>query len=288
MTDAPAPAVQDAAPAAQEPSTPSPEVKQDEQSIPEAPKSPDKEEMVPLKRLNRVRAALGDKERQMQSMAQKIADLEKAVKPVIADKPVSDNFNSPEEYADALADWKISQKEKEKADSAKQPNPEQIAQNAREFERKAITFKAKEAEHMKSNPGYEKAASVVNTFVNLMDKNTPSFMEFEKVVFESDKAPALIQFLGENPIEIAKLTKLAPEEVRFGLEDIIEQLGASTTSIETQEDGLLEEPAEVLPKPVKPIAASQSRPRKTAAEVINDSKSDGAAIMKALGLKRPG
>lgn len=219
--------------------------------------APKTDEMVPLKKLNRVRAALGEAERQRQAAIDRLAELEAKVKPVEKQRPVADDYATPDEYAEALAAHIVEERERKKADESKNPTPEQIAQNARSYEQKVQTFKAREAAHMKDNPGYEKAATIVNNMVAMMNTSHPAFKAFEDAVFSSEKAPQLIQHLGENPGEIARLARMGAAEVKIAIEDIIDGFGTPQT------DGLDEETPEALPAPPKPITASAAKPKKT-------------------------
>lgn len=231
-------------PVSQEPSDVQ-EEKQDEQASSDPQQQePPKEELVPVKRIHRMRAALGDKERQLQEAQKRIAEYEaKLAKVPLDDKPKIDDFDTPEEYAERLADWKLEQQAKERDEKSKEPSVEEIANQKAQVKIKELEFVQKENEIRKTNPNYDENAQVVNQFLGLANKNDPRFAAFASVVL--DAGPALINHLGANPKEIMALFNApTPYDVQDMLEGIVEKLGASQGATQGKQA-----PAETLPPP---------------------------------------
>lgn len=294
MTDqTPAPvAEQVAAPAVQEPSTPSTEVKQNEQAeTGKEQAKPPEEEFVPRKRVDRMRAALGTTERQLQeekrlreAAEKRIADYEAKTNP-LADKPNPDNFEDHEKYTDALADWKLAQKEKAKEEKAKEPNVDEIVAQKLKEKEVETSFRAKEQEFRKQNPGYDRATGVVNGLLKHVDPNHPSTQAFSSVLLNSPNPPALVHYLGTHPDVAIELMQMSPFEIQDRLGTIIDELDAP----KPPQDGPEEEPAEALPVPPNPVQTGTSKPRKTPAQIMNDPKASGKDLLKAVeGLTRRG
>lgn len=252
-------------PSVQEPSNPSTEVKTPDaqagngESQNSAETTTQKEEVVPLKRVNRMRAALGDKERQLQEAKNRIAELEKvsqAAKP-LDDKPNPDKYENQDDYIEALADWKLAQKEKAK--QQEQGSKETEAQKAEkliEFGKMKVNFETKEADFRKSEPNYDKAAGVVNDFMSLANRDSDSFKTFSQTLLTADNPPALINFLGNNPAEIVAMFKMTPFEVEDRLTTLIEQISDAPKQTAQVNGDDEPEPKAVLPTPPSALTGS--------------------------------
>jgi hypothetical protein len=244
---------------AQEPST-APEVKVEAPAV-ETPAAPVK--TPEQKRIDKLTARNKDYERQLEAARSRIAEIETSIKSKDpeADKPKADDFNSPEEYADKLADWKLSQKEREKAEP-KPPSTDEIRKQEREFAQKQMSFTQKENEFRSKEPKYDQSSAVVNQLMKLANPQDPSFAVFAQTIMDADDAPALIHYLGTNPQEALGLFGKSPAEVEDSLLVIIDKIGAPPTP--PPQDGLEEDEPRVLPTPPTPITASSAKPKKTA------------------------
>jgi hypothetical protein len=259
-TDLAVTAAQDAT-QAQEPSTV--EVNTDPQA-PEGNTPEPKEELVPLKKVNRMRAALGDKERQLQAAQERIREYESklAAQAPRDDKPNPDNYDDPDAYADALADYKIAQREAAKAEESKKPDVDALADQKAQVKLKEIEFVKKQEEFRQATPNYDQNAQVVNQFLALANKNDPRFAAFSTVLLNAENPPALINYLGENPKEIMTLFNAqTPYDVSETLEGIIEKLGAPQSAGDDEEPAIM--PKANLPTPPSALKSGATRVNKT-------------------------
>lgn len=159
-------------------------------------------------------------------------------------RPDQDDFSSIEEYAEALADWKADQKEKAKAaEQGEQKTVEERAKELMEFEKRKLDFSAREEAFRAKEPGYDKAAAVVNTMMQVADHKNPSFNAFATVVLNAPDSPALINYLGNNPAEIVDMFGKSPFEVEDKLLTIIDSLNNSAPRNEPKRPDLPEPPS---------------------------------------------
>lgn len=177
------------------------------------------------KRIARQTAANRDQQRQLQEAKARIAELEKlsqSIKP-LDDKPNQDNFETFEEFTDALADWKLAQKEKAKGEEANKGKTVEDQVKAQvEFEKKRLEFETRENAFRSREPEYEKHAAVVNKFLGLADPKSETYQAFGQTVASSERAPELINYLGKNPQEIVEMFHMTPYELKDRLDEIID------------------------------------------------------------------
>jgi hypothetical protein len=267
MTTETAPVAEQVAPTAQEPSTVQ-EVNTNEAPNGEQGKAelsePEKIIEAQNKKIARQQAANREQQRQFEEARKKLAEYEAklAAKPdPLADKPNPDNFDDQDTYADALADWKIAQREKAKAEEPKQPDVEKLADQKAQWKLKEIEFNGKQESYRKENPNYDNNAQVVNQFLGLANKSDPRFAAFSTVLMNAENPPALINYLGENPREIMALFNAeTPLEVEFALEGIVEKLGAP---INAGEDDEPVQTPKALPTPPSALKAGQTKVNKS-------------------------
>lgn len=178
------------------------------------------------KRIARQTAANRDQQRQLQEAKARIAELEKLSqsKP-LDDKPNQDNFETLEEFTDALADWKLAQKEKAKGDEANKGKTVEDQVKAQvEFEKKRLEFETRENAYRANTPEYDQNAAVVNKFLGLANPQSESYQVFGQAVASSERAPELINYLGKNPQEIVEMFHMTPYELKDRLDEIIDTL----------------------------------------------------------------
>lgn len=270
MTTETAP-VAEVAPQAQEPSQPATEVNKEA----EAPQEQSTVEHDPAeakrlieaqnKKIARQQAANREQFRQFEEAKRKIAEYEAklaASSKSPDDKPNPDNFDDTEAYAEALADWKLAQKDKAKAEETKQPDPKTLIEQQVQWELKAKDFKTKEAAFMASHPEYVENAKTVEHFLGLAKKNDPRFEKFSTVLMNAESPAALINYLGENPKEILNLFNAeTPLDVQDSLEAIIEKIGAPTNI--GDEEGSLSPAPKALPEPPRGLKSGTTKVNKT-------------------------
>ena len=266
MMNETAPVATQDAPAVQEPSQPITEVNKEieaegQSAVELDPVEAKKTIEAQNKKIARQQAANRDQQRQYQEAQKRIAEFEaklSALPNPLADKPNPDNYDDTDAYADALADWKIEQKEKAKANESKQPDVEQIADQKAQWKLKEIDFNAKQEAFKATEPNYEQNAQVVNQFLGLANKSDPRFATFSTVLMNAENPPALINYLGENPKEIMGLFNAqTPLDVEFALEAIVEKLGMTTNAEESVQM------PKALPTPPSALKSGSTKVNKT-------------------------
>lgn len=235
MTDVMAPEAAPQVAQAQEPSTVT-EVKTDsppEEGQGDKPEITLEEAKKELERQNRKiarqTAANKDIQRQLQedrrlreAAEARIREYEAKVNP-LADKPNPDNYDTTEDYAEALADWKLNQKQAE-ANKPKGPSVEDQVKQQVEFEKKALDFRSKEDAYRQSTPDYDKNATVLNAMTAGLNPQHPSTIAFSTALFRYENPPEIINYLGSNPAEVASMMKMTPFEITEKMGEIIDQL----------------------------------------------------------------
>lgn len=114
-------------------------------------------------------------------------------------KPVIDNFETTEEYYEALTDWKVEQKlssysEKQKATQKKQEAAKTQAQKQQDFVSNA-----------------QKAMTKYNDYLDVVEDVTIALdSDLGEEILESDElGPELMYYFGKNPEEEAKFSRLS-------------------------------------------------------------------------------
>lgn len=249
---------------AQEPSNPVTEVNKDTEAPQEAveakePTEAEKAQKAFEKRIARQTAANRESQRQLQEARAKLAEYEAklaATKP-LDDKPSPDNFEDHEAYTDALADWKLAQKEKAAAEKAKEPNVDEIVEQKLKQKEMEISFKAKEDEFRKATPDYDQATSVVNGLLAHVSPNHPSTQAFATELLNAPNPPALVHYLGTHPQEAIAMMRMSPAEIQDQMGVIIDKLtDAQTSTTAAVADGETIVPKAALPKPPSSLQGS--------------------------------
>jgi len=245
---------------AQEPSNPVTEVNTDteapastEGEVAKAePTEAEKARRAFEKRIARQTAANRESQRQLQEARNRIVELEKATAKAdpLADKPSPDNFEDHEAYTDALADWKLEQKEKAKAEKAKEPDVDQLVDQKLKQKEMETSFKAKEDEFRKATPDYDKATDVVNGLLAHVNPNHPATQAFATELLNAPNPPALVHYLGTHPQEAIAMMKMSPAEIQDQIGVIIDKLADVQTNTQAAvADGETIVPKAALPAP---------------------------------------
>lgn len=236
---------------AQEPSNPVTEVKETEAS-PEAKPEKSQEQIAFEKRIARQTAANKETNRQLQEARTRIAELEAQTAKAnpLADKPNQDNFDTLEEYAEALADWKIEQRSKE----VKEPSVEDKVSDALKVKEAELSFRTKEEAFRASNPDYDKATQVVNGLLKYVDPNSDGTKAFATTLMNAPNPPALVHYLGTNPSEAIAMMQMSAFEIQDRLGMIIDQLDAPKAASSNNAEEPEEEQLKAPPLPAPPSA----------------------------------
>lgn len=112
-------------------------------------------------------------------------------------RPTLEEFDFDQErYLEALADWRIEERERAKAQAEKTKAAQQTVQE------RIATLQSKEAEFAKAHPDYEGVAK---------SPHVPITQAMANVMLENpDTAPAIAYYLGQNLDEAREIAQMAP------------------------------------------------------------------------------
>ena len=179
-------------------------------------------------------------EREKQELAARLAELEKKIsqpkpeqkieKKVDDGRPKLEDFEDQASYIEAVADWKLEQKEKQKAEAASKDKERS------EFESKVKSFSDKAKEFGKSVDDYEDTILDVD--------HIPLSRDFESALLDSEIGPQVLYELAKNPAEFAKVNSMP----RSSIDRMIGRLEEKLTQTKTTK----------APPPPKPVGAKGS------------------------------
>lgn len=123
-------------------------------------------------------------------------------KPVQADaKPLADKFETAEEYLEALADWKLEQREKVRETKQQEQQVQSKQQeNIKAFDERQSAFRA-------ANPDYDEVVMDLGDVVDL--SKSPLTAE----IVEHEHGPELAYFLAQNPDIATRLAAMTPTQI---------------------------------------------------------------------------
>ncbi len=151
----------------------------------------------------------------------------------ILGKPKADNFDSHEEYVDALTDWKLEAKDKEREQKAKE------TQIKTEFQAKGQAFQTRINEFKKANDDFDELMEGVDG-----DIIVP--IHVQEVFMSSENGPALMYELAKDQKELARISSLSPTQAILAmgkLEAKFAKTQAQSTSAKTTK----------VPAPISPV-----------------------------------
>ena len=154
-----------------------------------------------------------------------------------SDKPKADNFDSHEEFVEALTDWKLeqkikAQKETERVERAKTEQQSQIQ---------------KHLDRVKS------FADVHDDFHDLIEEldDVPMSMAVQEVILNSDNGPELMYELAKNRKEYERICSLPAIQAA-------RELGKFESKIAKSSESTNEKPTTKAPPPISPLKAKSS------------------------------
>lgn len=157
------------------------------------------------------------------------------VKEVPQGKPTLDQFESYDDFTEALTDWKIEQREASREQKAKEEaNNKQRSDIQKSFADKADKFRAE-------TPDYDDVISDIAD-VELSEATAMS-------VLESDLAAQLTYYFGKNPDELERINNLSPFATAREIGKLEAKLSSEPKKQIKQSDA---------PDPIKPLGASKA------------------------------
>ena len=153
--------------------------------------------------------------------------------PVATGKPESDQFDSYEEYLEALSDYKVDQRlTANRVEQEQQAQRQQLASKQQAFNQKAEKLEIDDFVDVVYNPDLVLSEDMIG------------------IAFDSDKGPEILYYLGKNPTESARIAALTPVQAA-------RELGRLEASITLP-------PAKTLsaaPPPITPISGGGEPPQ---------------------------
>ena len=172
-------------------------------------------------------------------------------KPVIEGKPKVDDFESYDEYTEALTDWKIEQREKQAAEAR------QAAEYEKSVNDRVKTFQERIGQHLQSNPDFwEKVSPDVvqlrplSTLTDAERQQASPLNALAEHFIRSEHGPALMMYFTEHPDEIQRVATLHPSTFWVELGRIEGRLNAASTATAPQSTASKARP------PVRPVTGS--------------------------------
>lgn len=216
------------------------------------------------KKIDRQTAAYNAAQKAIQERDARLAELSNVNKPEVKE-PSIDDFDTHEEYVNALADFRAEQRVRNKERELLQKQ-QQEAMNKMARERANLALQ-QEAEYIKENPRYEASKSEFESFVQTANVSPA----VEQAIVESaflGNVPAVIDYFGANNgermDELAKISQMSPIQAGIEIYKIQQKLASKPKDVKENQP---------LPKPVSAPKGSKK------AKVLNSSV-DGKDILK--------
>ena len=173
------------------------------------------------------------------------AKTQEPVKPQVSEsKPKAEDFETYEEYTEALTDWKIEDREVKKEAKLKE------AQVQKEFQSRTQEFQSKVAEFAKEHDDWDDALEDVE------DINVP--IALNEVIISSDIGPALMYELAKNRAELERICKMSPLAAAREIGKLEARLAKPST--DSSEKRQLKSNA---PPPISPVGSKSGTVKRT-------------------------
>ena len=165
-----------------------------------------------------------------------------------ATRPSRTDFDSPDDYEDALVKWASERTASET--EAKIREREARARQTQEFQTVAEQWTDRRAAFMADHPDFEEVAEGENVVI------TPTMAN---AIWTSEVGPAVAYHLGQNPEEAARIAKLDPLQA-------IKAIGKIESRIEAQGNEPAPAPKPRKPDPIRPVGGNERAARKSPAD----------------------
>ncbi len=223
----------------------------------ESKDSEDKKEAVPKgvqKKIDKLTKLRADAQRELeywktQALKQAQAETEKPVEKKaesidLSSKPKADNFDSHEDYVEALTDWKLEQKEKER--EAKQKE----TQVKTEYQKQVESFQSKVKDFQKTVEDFEDVISEVDDIslsIGIQDS-----------LLNSELGPQIMYELAKDRKELERINSLSPISAAREIGKIEARIANESSSEKEQQKKLTK-----APPPVSPLGAGSAKVMKS-------------------------
>lgn len=228
---------------------------------------------------NEARRLAAESKAEADTLRKRIETLENAGKPASGDsksgKPSPDSFKDPFEYAEALSDWKVTQKlqERDEADRKKKADAEATIR-AKEWERRV-------KEVSKDIEDYDEV---------MAEADTPLTHELAVAILESDIGPRIQYYLAKNPDELEELKGMSIGKMLRMFGKLEAKLDAEDGKGKKEDDpkpvikpAIVKRTVTVAPEPITPIKTAGSS---AGNEFVDESTSGRPYTTSSIGAYR--
>lgn len=251
-----------------------PEVKEEQQeTVEEKLERLEKARERDQKKINRQTASNHGHLKKIEELNAKLQELEtKAPSEQVSKEPDINDFESFDDYQEAVVEYRVEQKTKETQAKSKEQEQLRIHNEKMQERRKAI--ETNEAEYSKANPAYKNARQEFVEFTSTAKLNPNVENAMIDVAMREGNFAEVINYFGENGgdklDEFMEIAKLTPVEAGIKIYDICKQLKGK--------------PAPEKKKPI-PKPASKVSGKGRAVNDLDNLKPDDDVLVK-LGLKK--
>lgn len=200
------------------------------------------------KKIDRQTAAYTEMQRALERERQEFQEKLATSKPTEATEPSIDDYDTHDEYINALVDYKA--ETRVKAKEAELFEKQQAAQQQKLAQERASIALEQEAEYLKVNPMYKASKAEFEAFAKTAQVNPAVESAIVSQTYKGN-VPQLINYFGENNgenmDELIAISKMTPVEAAVEIYKVQQKLVAPKSK-ETKP----------LPKPVKAAPAAKS------------------------------
>ena len=216
----------------------------EEQEVDYKSKAEENERIAQARRdkINKQRAALSQQNEQIRELREQVNALQRQE---VAEEPSIDDFETHDEYVNALADHRAKIKVQEELKEAKAAEAQELEQ--KRMAEEAAIFAKQEQEYRISNPQYDEAKTELQEYMNLNPADNRVLDAVYEQASKDGMLPEMIAYFGGNDganlAEFGKISSLTPIEAAVEIYKIQQRLKVKEAPKE-------EKP---LPKPIKSV-----------------------------------
>lgn len=173
--------------------------------------------------------------REIQALRDEFNAYKTPPKVAIEGKPTLDQFDSYDEYTEAITDWKLDQRDTVRQQTeSKRAEENRLAEAQKSFTEKSEKFRA-------ITPDYD------DVMAEIADVELSQGMN--EAVIGSDLAAQLAYYFGKNPDEFERINELSPMQIGREIGKLEAKLATDAPKPPKQSNA---------PEPIKPVGASKS------------------------------
>lgn len=158
---------------------------------------------------------------EVSTLRERVAELEKRSVPQASEKPKPENYQTNDEYIEAVVVWELDQREakKQKDEAAKETKQTKNL----DVEKMRASFEEKEAAFIVTTPDYH---DVIDDFADSIPRDADT-AAITREILKHDKAPQILYALAKNDELKLEVYSVKPAFAAIKLNKIAETLGGS-------------------------------------------------------------